>query len=141
MNTQVFTLMKTAVWALLHAHPIGTEDGRRHDAWFRNVSPGDTVMEVSTVWNSSKDDIRFGELLRVGQEFVHSDEEWESVKAEYRDDPRPTEEVFRIRLLKDGTEMRWRDCSFIRLPRQMDVANWFHIVGADGREIPATLRR
>ena len=141
MNTQVFSLLKTAVWALLHAHPVGTQDGGRHDAWFRKLSPGDMVMEFSTVWHNAKDDIRFGELLRVGEEFFHSDEEWESVKDQYLDCPRPAERVFWIRLLKDGTEMRWRDCDFIRIPKQMDMANWFHIVGASGREIPPSLLR
>lgn len=141
MSIQIFTLMKTAVWALLHAHPMGTQDGGRHTAWFRKLSPGDMVMEASTVWNNANDDIRFGELLRVGEEFFHSDEEWETVKGEYEGAPRPTERVFRIRLLKDGTEMRWTNCDFIRVPKQMDVANWFHIVGASGSEIPQSLLR
>jgi hypothetical protein len=132
MDNQIFTVLKTAVWALHNAHPLGTAEGWRHHQWFTNVSPGDIVMETTTVWNNAKDSIRFGELLRVGQEFMHSDEEWEEIKDQYRDDPRPTHQVFRIRLLKDGSEMHWHDCSFIRVPKEMNIAADFHYVTRTG---------
>jgi len=139
MDTQIFTLLKTAVWALHNAHPLGTAEGQKHWEWFGTYSPGDLVMETSTVWHNHKDPLRFGELISDQQELCYSDEEWEEVKNEYRDQARPTERIVRIRLLKDGTEMAWNNAQFIRVPKEMNTAAYFHIVGAGGREIPRSL--
>lgn len=126
MTDQAFTLFKISVEALYHALPLGGIEGGKHWEWFQPLEPGDFVMEHSTVWHDHKDSIRFGHLISKNDEPMFSDEEWETLKDEYGDQGRPVERVYRIKLLKDGTEMRWTNAVFIRLPKSMAVATEFH---------------
>lgn len=133
MTDQVFTILKIAVQALYNAVPAGSPDGLKHWEWFQKVSPGDLVMEQSTLWHNHTDATRFGYLISVGQEPAYSEEMWEEIKDQWNGEPCPTERVYRIRLLKDGSEMRWTNASFMRVPQDMAIATDFHIVTKTGK--------
>lgn len=92
--------------------------------WFKNFEPGQLVMEVTSLHQEAQNEYRIGHLLSVGMEPFHSDEEWEQVKAEWKGQPRPTEKVYRIRTLVHGTEFRWRNADFIRVPENLREFLW-----------------
>lgn len=81
--------------------------------WFRNPQPGELVVETTTAFNSPINSI--GYLISANFEPCFSDEEWEKVKDEYGN-KRPTEKIWRIRLLIDGTECKWENANFVRVP-------------------------
>lgn len=132
MTDQIFTVLKITAWALYNAHPLGSDQGKKHWEWFEKVSPGDLVMETTTIWMDHNDPIRFGRLISAKKEPMFTDEYWEKVKDEYGEQGRPSEMVYRIRLLKDGTEMAWTNAHIVRLPKQMDIAAEFQYITRTG---------
>jgi hypothetical protein len=114
-------LLKCAVYAAWSSNLIGGPQATTDRFnWFRNVHPGMLVMETSTAWVNDRDEHRFGHLIAIERGNFHTDEEWEEVKDGYsEEDGRPQDTFWRIKLLSDGTEYRWRNCSFIRVPENL----------------------
>jgi hypothetical protein len=78
------------------------------------------VMETSTAWVDARDEHRFGYLIAIKRDNLHTDEEWEEIKGEYsEEDGRPQDTFWHIKLLSDGTEYRWSNCHFIRVPTSL----------------------
>lgn len=92
--------------------------------WFKKISPGDLVMEVSSVYYEDRDQIRFGYLISDKFEPMFSEEQWEEVKEEYENE-RPSERIYRIRSLLTGEEVRWENCEFIRVPDKLNLVDLF----------------
>ena len=122
MNDKFFTLLKVAVFSA-YSSIFSDRNGTKKLEWFQTLTPGDLVMENSTVRLAHRDPTRFGYLIRDVREPMFSDEHWEEVKDQYGEDGRPTERVYYIKLLKDGTEMRWTNASFIRVPEDFSFAD------------------
>lgn len=114
-------LLKCVVYAAWSSNLIGgppkTTDRFN---WFKNVQPGMLVMETSTAWIDERDEHRFGHLIAIERGNFHTDEEWEEAKEGYsEEEERPQDTFWRIELLSDGTEYRWRNCHFIRVPENL----------------------
>ena len=122
MNDKFFTILKHAVYSS-YTSVFGHRQGTARLDWFQKLSTGDLVMEYSTVRMDQRDPTRFGYLVRDVREPMFSDEHWEEVKEEYGEEGRPTERVYYIKLLKDGTEMRWTNASFIRVPEDFSFSD------------------
>lgn len=77
---------------------------------------GDYVLEKTTAFLTRDPSLRFGKLIKVCMEpYPLSDE----AKKEYEElgEPIPEEKVYYIKLV-DGTEMRWTNASFMRIPTE-----------------------
>ena len=118
--TNWLKLLKSSAYAAYSSNLIGGPPiSHWRYEWFKNPRPGDLVMETSTVWMDERDPFRFGYLVSNNFEFRHSDEEWKEALAngDYDEklDKRPTERIWRIKLLTDGSEYRWENADFIRV--------------------------
>ena len=101
---------------------LGTsENAKAVNDWMREPQTGDLVMETSTVHHRDRDPYRFGYLVSNVWENVHTDEEWETMKHEYKKGRRPTRRIWRIKLLTDGTDYAWHNAEFIRVPADTQV--------------------
>lgn len=92
----------------------------RQYTWFHDIHPGMLVMESSTIHMRERDRTRFGYVIRIGQEPMHTDEEWETEKENWdpERDGRPEHLVHRIRLLTDDSEYGWHNAGFLRVPTE-----------------------
>lgn len=113
-------LLKCAVYSAWSSNLIGGPP-RTTDRfnWFKDVRPGMLVMETSTAWVDERDEHRFGYLIAVETDNFHTDEEWEEIKADWEGEDRPQDTFWRLKLLSDGREYRWRNASFIRVPENI----------------------
>ena len=135
----LFFLTQAAV--LAEGLTVGTSPRAELVAAFmeKSLSPGDLVMERTTVGDKDHDDRRIGWLVKEGREPLHTDEEWEQALAngDYSpDEARPTEQIYHIRTLT-GQTVRWGNARFIRLP-----ANHYEVLCAlYGHDNFSTARR
>src|ERR1700677_2915909 len=134
MTPSMLHLLKCSTYAAWSSNLIGgPEVAHWRFQWFKNFAPGHLVMETSTVWYDSRDNERFGYLIAVERDNWHTDEEWETIKGDYGEDqPRPQDTFWRLRLLSDNSEYRWRNGAFIRVPltlREFADISDKHIIG------------
>lgn len=116
---KVLKLLRIAVHSAYLAALCESTRDRKHFEFFKAISSGHLVMELSSSFADQFDKIRFGYLISVGYEFTHSDEQWETIKQEWQDDPRPKEKVFHIKSLFSGEDVRWTNAEFIRVPENI----------------------
>lgn len=83
--------------------------------FFKNIKPGDLVMEVSSIHMRSHDQYRIGYLVSDAMEPYGTDEWWEENKEDYGDQARPQERVYNITCLLSGQNFRWTNASMIRV--------------------------
>lgn len=116
-------LLKSAAYAAYSSNLIGGPPiSHWRYEWFKSPKRGDLVMETSTVWMGERDPFRFGYLVSNDFEFSHTDDEWKDALArgDYNEnDKRPTERIWRIKLLTDGSDYRWENADFIRVADDM----------------------
>lgn len=82
--------------------------------FFKNIKPGDLVMEVSSLHMRSHDPYRIGYLVSDALEPFGTEEWWEEAKAEY-DGKRPQERAYTIKCLMSGENFRWTNAMMIRV--------------------------
>lgn len=98
---------------------IGTnlDTPRKRFEFFHNPRVGDLVMEMSTIGFRECNRTRIGYLVKITEEPypVPDGMTEEEYRKEYEPEPIPTERVYYISLLVDGSECRWTNARFIRV--------------------------
>jgi len=77
--------------------------------WFKNVAPGQMVLETSTMFQRSRDRHGIGWLVKKTREPFPGD---------YGDDEPPLEDCWYIKCL-DGVIYRWTNADFVRVPESV----------------------
>ena len=77
--------------------------------WFKNVQPGDMVIETSTAYHRNRDMHGIGWLEKKTREEYPRGEAWEE------GDPIAFEDCWYIRCF-DGVVYRWTNADFVRVP-------------------------
>lgn len=98
---------------LIQRDPMKKITHRREGIFYFNQ--GDLVMEISTIYDKRHNGIRIGYVISDKQEHAYEDDVRERIKDQYEGDPRPMEQVTRIKALLDGKEQKWTNASFIRI--------------------------
>lgn len=111
--------------ALYATHPAMPPVSRAY--WDRMKSPraGDLVLEVSTpgILPGRLDGLikGLGFLVCTREEYIDTDEEWEQVKDQYRDQPRPADQRWYVQYGQAAADVcRWENCRFVALPKLED---------------------
>ncbi len=113
---ELIALLTAVGYGMYSANLNGTEQGVRLHRWHSSPKPGDLVVEISSLLRED-DRKRVGRLVSVTTEPLHSDIEWDKIKdTDWDGEKRPMEKVYRITLLWDGTECRWTNARFVRIP-------------------------
>lgn len=114
----LISLLTVIGYGLYSANLNGTGRGLTMHRWHSQVSPGDLVLEVTSMLRED-DRKRIGRLVRVEMEPIHTDKEWKRVSKDWEGQPRPMERVYYVSTLCDGSECRWTNASFVRLPESI----------------------
>lgn len=93
----------------------GPEISHKRFEFLKNPRVGDLVMETSSLFMRGNDAHRIGWLVSDQMEPYGDDAWWEQNKAEYADQPRPTERVYTIKRLIGGELFGWRNANMIRV--------------------------
>lgn len=118
-------MMIGTVRALYSACCVGNQAPVVAEMWARMTDPrpGDLVMEVGTPFRKSNPDAQikgFGILLDHRQEWMSTDEEWTSARAEdpdVREDERFHDHAWYVQYGPAAEDVcRWTDCEFIAVP-------------------------
>lgn len=80
--------------------------------WFKKVEPGQMVLEISTIFDRSRDRHGIGRLVKKTRE---------PYPADYGDEQTPLEDCWYIECL-DGVIYRWTNAGFVRVPEA--VSPW-----------------
>lgn len=112
-------LLASSVYAAWTACLSPSAINKHRSEWLRRISPGDLVMETSLIHRREQDRSRFGWLVSVTDEPYLTEEEWqverEHYPPEHQDQP-PTNRIWTIKSMVDGSLIRWENCEFIRVP-------------------------
>jgi hypothetical protein len=102
--------------------PLSPNAVLRGEFYLGELKRGDLVMEISTIYRPNMDVARLGWLFSEQPEFIHTEEEWANpdVQKEWEGE-RPTGKRLRLVSAFDGTEHRWENYQFIRVPKEFDA--------------------
>lgn len=108
MNSSLLRLLTVATHSAYRQTLQGSKSSHSKFQWFKSIEPGQLVMELSTVRNSSYDSVRFGYLVSI--------EEVENEEGSSLDGLPPLKHLcYKIKLLESGKLFNWTGCEFIRV--------------------------